>query len=66
MTTKSAIYKVSLAGLSGSVVNSHFMPDVELQIRTDKISKVREEVDQWLADNFLKVNTVTIKSISLL
>lgn len=66
MNVQLATYKVSLAGLSGSLVNSHFMPDVELIIKADRISKVRERVDEWLTENYLKVNTVTIRSISLL
>ena len=58
-------FKVSLSGLTGSVVYTDFLPDVSLEIKCDRISEVGDKVHEWLADNFLKVNKITIKEVIL-
>jgi len=57
-------YKVS--GLKGSVVYTDFVEAIEIQIKSDKISKATEELKNYFAQQFLTADKILLVKIEIL
>ncbi len=56
-------YKVS--GVKGSILSTRFMSDLDVEIEAEKISEATENIEQYLAQNFLKADGITLLKIKL-
>lgn len=56
-------YKVN--GVKGSILSTRFMSDLEVEIEAEKISEATENIEQYLANNFLKADGITLLKIKL-